>query len=127
MEQLPSDKPTVYFDGACPLCRKEIGYYQRKDLTSNISWIDISRCDQSLLGPDLSKQDALRRFHVRKSDGKLVSGGSAFVEIWKVIPTFQWLGQFMRSRAAGWILEALYRSFLLIRPTVQKIIVRLSK
>ena len=38
--QLP--KSTVYFDGSCPLCRAEIGYYQRNDQYSALCFVDIS-------------------------------------------------------------------------------------
>ena len=130
-EHLPNQSPqtqlTVYFDGACPLCRKEISYYQRKDNERQVCWIDVSNCDQSLLGTDLSKQDALKRFHVRSADGALLSGASAFAEMWRMIPGFRGLGTIAQNKVLSRLLEALYWAFLGLRPTLQQIFRRFNK
>ena len=36
-------KPTVYFDGACPLCRAEIRYYRGKDRAGGLCFVDVSQ------------------------------------------------------------------------------------
>jgi predicted DCC family thiol-disulfide oxidoreductase YuxK len=114
-------KLTVFYDGACPLCLKEIGYYQRKDHREEILWLDVNRCDQSTLGSDLNKEDALKRFHVRSAKGELISGGRAFAEIWRKLPGFKWLGRNSQNQIVGGILEFIYRAFLLIRPSIQRL------
>ena len=120
--QKPMDgKTTVYYDGACPLCLSEIDYYKRRDSTSSINWIDATRCEQSLLGIGLSRDDALKRFHVRSPEGHLLSGAEAFSEVWSTLPGFSWLGRIARTRVIGGCLEILYRGFLIIRPGIQKI------
>ena len=43
---------TVYFDGACPLCRAEIGYYKNQNGAEYIEFSDVSASDGAL--PDLS-------------------------------------------------------------------------
>ena len=66
---------TVYFDGSCPLCKREIALYRRLPEAVNLAWVDVS-LDQAL-GPALTCQAAMARFHVRHSDGRLVSGAAA--------------------------------------------------
>ena len=39
---------------------------------------------------DLSRQQALARFHVRRADGRLVSGAAAFVSLWQQLPRWRW-------------------------------------
>ncbi len=119
--QSADQKLTVYYDGACPLCRKEIGYYQRKDHAEEILWLDISRCDKSSLGSDLNREDALRRFHVRSAKGELISGGRAFAEIWRILPGFKWLGRRSQNKIIGGLLEIFYRTFLVARPSIQRL------
>ena len=120
-EQLASGQTTVYYDGACPLCLKEIGFYKRKDTKGLINWIDVARCEQSLLGNGLSRDAALKRFHARTPEGRLHSGAEAFAEIWCTLPGFNWLGRIARTRFMGALMEGLYRGFLLIRPGIQRI------
>lgn len=120
--QTADQKLKVYYDGACPLCQKEIRYYQRKDTRNKISWIDLTHSDEQALGPDLDKEAALRRFHARSPSGELYSGGRAFTEVWLNLPGFHALGKLSSTRLMGGALEHLYRGFLLVRPFMQRIL-----
>ena len=56
---------TVYFDGACPLCRREVKFYRGRDDAGSIDWVDVAGGESEYVAPDLSRDDALSRFHVR--------------------------------------------------------------
>jgi demethoxyubiquinone hydroxylase (CLK1/Coq7/Cat5 family) len=106
---------TVYFDGACPVCSREIAVYRRQAGADGCQWVDVSACEPQALGGDLSRDDALARLHVRRADGSLVSGAAAFAQMWQALPATRWLG-----RVAGWppvtaVLELAYRAFLAVR------------
>lgn len=109
-------KPTVYFDGACPVCSREIALYRNGPGADGITWADISRCDAAELGADLPREAALARLHVRRPDGTLVHGAAAFAALWQSLPRWAWLGRLFGSGAGLWLLEAAYRAFLLARP-----------
>jgi len=107
---------TVYYDGACPLCRREIGHYQRRAAAAGIRWVDASACDDGALGGDLSRTQALARLHVRAADGSLVSGAAAFAAIWTQVPGYGWLAAAASRRPVLRLLDALYAGFLRLRP-----------
>ena len=110
------DTCTVYFDGACPVCRTEIAHYQRQRGAEAIAWVDASSCDEAALGPGVDRAAALRRFHVREADGTLVSGAAAFVVIWRRLPAFGWLATLASSRPVLAVLDVGYALFLRVRP-----------
>ncbi len=112
---------TVFYDGACPLCRREIAFYQRKQGAERVRWVDVCDAGCAALPPQLSRSEALRRFHVRDEEGRLLSGGSAFAALWKALPGFRPLGLFFSAAPLTWILERAYRVFLRIRPRLQAI------
>jgi len=107
---------TVYFDGACPVCRREIAHYRLQRGSESISWVDASSCDEAELGPGLDRSVVLSRFHVRNGDGTLTSGAAAFVAIWRRLPAFAWLAALASSRPVLVLLEAGYAIFLRVRP-----------
>jgi len=107
---------TVYFDGECPICRREIAHYRRQRGADTIAWIDASRCEEAALPPGLDRTAVMRRFHVREEDGTLVTGAAAFVTIWRRLPGFAWLARVASTRPALAILEAGYAVFLRARP-----------
>ncbi len=113
----PAPTCTVYYDGACPVCRREIAHYQGLRGASAIAWVDAASCDESELGPELDRRAALRRFHVREADGALASGAAAFVAIWRRLPAFAWLAPLAASRPMLALLDAGYALFLRIRRT----------
>jgi predicted DCC family thiol-disulfide oxidoreductase YuxK len=106
---------TVYFDGACPICRREIAHYRTREGAADISWVDVTESAAADLGTDLDRDAALARLHVRREDGSLVSGAAAFATIWGRLPAYAWLGRIAEWRPVLFILEAGYRGFLRAR------------
>ena len=111
--QTPDDL-TVYYDGACPLCRAEISMYKTQDGAEEIAFVDITQTSD--LGRDLDPEDAASRFHVRRSDGSLVSGAEGFVEVWYRMRGWRWLAAMAQIPGVLWIMEGAYRLFLPVRP-----------
>lgn len=110
---------TVFYDGACPLCSAEIGYYRRRRGAERLTWVDVATCPTEVVAPDLSRQQALERFHVRDAGGRLVSGGQAFAVLWSALPAFAWVGRLFHVRPLAWAMDKAYDGFLAWRPPLQ--------
>ena len=115
MSEATQAKPTVYFDGGCPVCSREIALYQRQPGAEAVAWVDVTRCDATALGEGLSREAAMARLHLRRADGSLVSGAAAFTSMWSALPRWATLGRLLSHRPTLWLLEAGYRFFLLLR------------
>jgi predicted DCC family thiol-disulfide oxidoreductase YuxK len=111
------DQPaaTVYFDGSCPLCRAEMALYRGQAKAETVCFVDASNLETPL-GEDLDRHRAMRRFHVRKEDGSLVSGPAAFVELWKRLPQWRWAARAAAMPGMLVLLEMAYKLFLAARP-----------
>ena len=121
--QANAEKPTqatVYFDGSCPLCTVEIKHYKSQDGGDQLCFVDVSQADAAL-GPGLNAEAAMRRFHVRLSDGTLVSGARAFAAIWQTLPGWRWVAQIARKPGVTPVLEVAYRLFLPVRSILSKL------
>ena len=112
---------TVFYDGGCPLCRREIGYYRRLRGAERIEWLDVSTAEEQCFGPGLCRDAALARFHVRLPDGRLECGARGFAELWAALPGWRRLGRIARSPRLAPLLELGYRGFLLVRPVMQRL------
>lgn len=117
----PLDKAlTVYYDGGCPVCSREVAVYRRQDVSANCHWVDVSACSDSALGLDLSREAALGRFHVRRADGSLASGISGFAVLWSALPRLAWAGRLASFWPVRSVLDGGYRVFLYLRPLWRK-------
>ena len=112
--------PTVYFDGSCPLCTVEIAHYATRAGGERLKFVDVSSASHEL-GAGLTPTEAMRRFHIRLPDGRLLSGASAFVAIWDALPGWKWAARLARLPGATIVLEGTYRAFLLVRPLLSRI------
>lgn len=119
MSHLPAPaKPTVYFDGACPVCRREIAVYQRGAGAKAVCWVDASACPPDALGQDLPRDQALARLHLRQADGRLVQGAAAFLAMWAALPQHPRLARLARALdrpAVVRLLDLAYTAFLRLR------------
>lgn len=120
---------TVLYDGACPLCRREIGVYrdlQPLQADSPVCFTDVN--DTALpLPPGTTREQLLARFHVRSRDGELFSGAQAFLALWAVLPGWRWLALAGRLPGATWLMERSYRFFLRWRPMLQRWALQLER
>ena len=110
---------TVYFDGACPLCRAEIEHYRATDRDGALCFVDVSATD-ACLPSGLSQQQAMQRFHVRAANGSLLSGAAAFVEVWSRLPKWRWAARAAALPGVTVALERGYRIFLPVRPFISR-------
>ncbi|MBX9926958.1 MAG: DUF393 domain-containing protein, partial [Hyphomicrobiaceae bacterium] len=104
-----------------PMCRAEICYYQARRGGDGVTWIDVSAVpDGGTVEPGLSKRAAMARFHVRRSDGALISGAAAFAELWRALPGFSTFGRIAGLPGVVHVLELAYRALLPVRPWLQR-------
>lgn len=99
---------TVYFDGGCPVCSREIGFYRRLDREGAIRWHDVSAGVGDLAGDGVTQEEALARFHARLPGGRLVTGVDAFIALWRRLPWFRRLAPIAAWRPIRFILERGY-------------------
>ena len=117
---------TVYFDGGCPLCRAEIGYYRGRDRSGALRFVDVAATGAEL-PVGVTQRQALQRFHVRAGNGQLRSGAAAFVEVWSHLPGWRWAARAASLPGALAVLELGYRLFLPVRPFVSRLFGRLTR
>jgi predicted DCC family thiol-disulfide oxidoreductase YuxK len=116
---------TVYFDGSCPLCATELRYYTSRKGSEALRLIDVSG-DGADPEPGLDRGDAMRRLHVRRPDGSLVSGAAAFASLWEALPGWSRVGRAARAWPLAPVLEVAYRAFLPIRPALSRLARRMG-
>ncbi|GAA4023125.1 DUF393 domain-containing protein [Sphingomonas swuensis] len=110
---------TVWYDGSCPLCVREIALMRRLDRAGRIRFTDVAKD-----GPadcPIDRSALLARFHAREGD-RLLSGAEAFAAMWRAIPLLRPLGLLARNRQVLALLERAYVRFLVVRPRLQRLL-----
>ena len=110
-ETIDKEIPIAFYDGGCPLCRREIAHYQRIDRDGHIHWIDIHANPQVLSEYNLDWEQAMQRMHVRESDGSMVTGARAFIALWQRMPRYRPLAWLVSLPGILWIAERVYSVF----------------
>jgi predicted DCC family thiol-disulfide oxidoreductase YuxK len=117
-------KPAVLFDGACPMCTREIGFYRKLRGAERLEWIDISAYADGAQVCGVDARSAKARFHVIMPDGTPRIGAAGFIEIWKNLSLFRWLGWLADNAPSRWLLDRGYDLFLRVRPRLQGLLAR---
>ena len=117
---------TVLYDGACPLCRREVGVYRGLTPLRPLRWCDVSEAN-SPLPTGGSRADYLARFHVQQADGTLLSGARAFVALWATLPGWRWLARIAALPGVTGLMDIAYRGFLRVRPAMQRVALALER
>ena len=108
---------TVWYDGACPLCIREIALMRRLDRAAQIDFVDVAADGAAC---PIDRNLLLARFHAREGGGPVLDGAAAFAAMWRAIPALRPLGLAARNRFVLAALERLYTAFLKVHPMLQR-------
>ncbi len=111
---------TVLYDGACPLCRREIALYRGLPASQPLAFVDVSDTS-SALPTGTERGQLMARFHVQRPDGTLADGARGFVALWAVLPGWRWLARVAALPGVTPAMELAYRAFLRLRPQMQRV------
>jgi len=105
------NKTTVFYDGACPLCSREIAHYRQCSGSDDVNWLDISQSKEQLAAYDIDYDSAMKRFHVMSGDGTYHTGAHGFVYLWSMLKPYKALSAFIRFLRLGSLLDWFYVRF----------------
>lgn len=106
---------TVFYDGLCGLCSREIAYYRRLSPRAPIAWHDIARDPAPLEARGISQADGLYFLHAEDASGQMHIGLDAFVLIWRQLAGWRLLAAFVRLPGMHGTADRLYRWFAAYR------------
>jgi predicted DCC family thiol-disulfide oxidoreductase YuxK len=106
---------TLYYDGLCPLCSREIDHYRRRLTGDAAAFVDITDPAFDAAAHGLDAGRVHRVMHVKVGD-ELRTGVGAFVAIWEAIPSHRWLARVARWPVVYPVLLAGYHLFAAVRP-----------
>lgn len=109
----------VFYDGDCPLCRREINYFRALQSRQPIIWLDLTDAGAELPA-DLNRCSALNRMHVRVNGQIYYKGAAAFAQLWSQFAYWRMLGLLLKVPPLTWCADRLYSVFLKIRPALQR-------
>tara|TARA_Y100001968_G_C19376433_1_gene727910 strand:+ start:140 stop:541 length:402 start_codon:yes stop_codon:yes gene_type:complete len=120
-------KLTIFFDGGCPLCKREVDFLQSRNQKGYLRFIDIDSPDFSIDNKyGITYKQAMARIHALKSDGSVIKDIKVFQEAYSLIglgwiyaPT-KWL---IIDKIIDYVylLWARYRLKITLRPSINKL------
>ena len=109
----------TFYNGACPVCRTEVGHYRGIDARHglDLGWCDISREPDVAAALGVDGEALKRRLHAVDEDGGLHVGLDAFILLWSRLPRFRWLSRLVAfpppvHAVAGWFYEHILAALL---------------
>lgn len=100
----------VFFDGACPLCRKEINMIRRLDRRHRILFTDIAEPEFDIEIYGKTMNQLMEGIHARLPDGTWVTGVEVFRRLYSAIG-FGWLVVPTRLPGVSHFLDLAYHVF----------------
>lgn len=101
----------VYYDGLCPLCRREVDLLRRLDRRGHIRFTDIAAPSFSAASLGLDQGQLMARIHGRVlGSGELIEGVEVFRRLYQAVG-FGPLVALSRWPGVSWALERAYAWF----------------
>lgn len=100
----------VYYDGACPLCSREMRLLAGRDRRHRIRFVDIAAEGFDAASTGVAWEALMERIHARLPDGTVLEGVEVFRRLYTLLG-FGWLVAPTRLPGISHLLDAAYRLF----------------
>jgi predicted DCC family thiol-disulfide oxidoreductase YuxK len=100
----------VFFDGACPLCAREVAQLRRLDRAGRIRFTDLAAPGFDAGAAGIAWGDLMDRIHARLADGTIVEGVEVFRRLYTAVG-LGWLVAPTRLPGVSQLLDLAYRVF----------------
>jgi predicted DCC family thiol-disulfide oxidoreductase YuxK len=100
----------VFYDGACPLCMREIRMLRGRDRRQRIRFVDIAVNGFDAASVGLTRETLMDRIHGRLPDGTLVEGVEVFRRLYAAVG-FAPLVALTRLPGITQLLDVAYHAF----------------
>jgi predicted DCC family thiol-disulfide oxidoreductase YuxK len=111
---------SVYYDGLCPLCYREIEHYLTLKGSSQIRFVDITHSEFSAPKEGVDPKKVHQHLHSRNAAGEIKTGIDAFVEIWRILPRYRLLASIASTTGIKPLLQLAYAGFARVRPLLPR-------
>jgi predicted DCC family thiol-disulfide oxidoreductase YuxK len=88
---------TIFYDGSCPVCSREIARYRALNRAGRLFFVDNSAASFDAGDWGLDQSALMRVMHVQDAAGHLYLGVDAFLALWLGLPG-------LRYRRLSWLL-----------------------
>lgn len=76
---------TIFYDGLCPLCDKEMSQLKKYNTAQQLQFVDITQDDFAQRYPNLDFHALNERIHGMQEDGSMLIGLDATYEAWSLV------------------------------------------
>ncbi len=114
---------TIFFDGNCPLCIKEINALQARDIKQRLKFENIYAADFVYRYPYIDIVKADRALHGQLADGRMIYGLDVTAKAWALVGAHQWI-QILRWPVIRWFTDMGYRLFAGLRHPIGRLMGR---
>ena len=102
---------TVFYDGKCGLCSKEINHYRKIAPAGIFDWQDITKSAVELEKEGVTLAEGLKLLHAKDADQQLHVGVDAFILIWKQLKRWRLLALLVSLPIVRQLSNLAYRTF----------------
>jgi predicted DCC family thiol-disulfide oxidoreductase YuxK len=110
VDAVRSPRIEVFYDGDCPLCRREIDYVRCRPGAETIRFTDLAAPGFAPESYGTTRQRLMAEIHGRLPDGRLITGVEVFRQIYAAIG-HTWLVALSRLPLLSHGLDLTYRLF----------------
>lgn len=112
---------TIFIDGLCPLCAKEMEHLKALDGRGRIRLVDITTDEFYKFHPEIDAVEAMSVLHAKSSNGDLLLGLDITHKAWSLVGKGSLVAP-LRWPVIKWFAGFSYRFFARHRHTISKLL-----
>ena len=102
---------SIFYDGQCGLCTKEINYYKKIAPKNTFIFYDIINNVERIEKLGFNLQEGLLYLHVVNHDNKIKIGAEAFITIWENLKYWRLFAKIIASPPILFLAKIIYKRF----------------